>query len=127
MEVRKEPVALKSFDEWRKTEKGTPFWRCVDAMSGFLLQALLRDFIEGAHTLLDQFVPTTAVDPLPASCTHRNRRALFALAVVAALAVGAISMSPLGGLLAQRFDAAFVYVSKVPFQTHQSAECCAGV
>ena len=29
--VRKEPVALKSFDEWRKTEKGAPFWRCVDA------------------------------------------------------------------------------------------------
>ncbi len=29
--VRKEPVALKSFDEWRKTEKGAPFWRCVNA------------------------------------------------------------------------------------------------
>ena len=32
MEVRKEPVALKSFDEWRKTEKGTPLWRCALAI-----------------------------------------------------------------------------------------------
>ena len=33
VEVRKEPVALKSFDEWRKTEKGTPFWRCACAVA----------------------------------------------------------------------------------------------
>ncbi len=35
------------------------------------------------------------------------------MAIGTALAVAAISVSPLGGVLAQRFDAAFVYVSKV--------------
>ena len=38
------------------------------------------------------------------------------MAVAAALAVAAISVSPLGSIIAQRFDAAFVYVSKVPLQ-----------
>jgi len=38
------------------------------------------------------------------------------MAIGTALAVAAISVSPLGGVLAQRFDAAFVYVSKVLFK-----------
>ena len=50
------------------------------------------------------------------------------MAIVAALAVAAISVSPVGGMLAQRFDAAFVYISKV--RTRQSEHlmqraCCA--
>ena len=33
VEVRKDPVALKSFDEWRKTEKAHPIWRYAAAES----------------------------------------------------------------------------------------------
>ena len=44
---------------------------------------------------------------------RRNKTALFAMAAVAALAVVAICMSPAGNILAARFDATFVYISKV--------------
>ncbi len=37
------------------------------------------------------------------------------MAAVAALAVVAICMSPIGNMLAARFDAAFVYISKVRY------------
>ena len=126
MEVRKEPVALKSFDEWRKTEKGTPTWRCGNALTVLPLASMHdsthsckhcgQSLETGRSTPLGQWrTLTTSADPcLRPAC--RNRRALFAMAIVAAMAVAAISVSPLGGVLAQRFDAAFVYVSKVPLK-----------